>query len=469
MYVKGICGEVYFFLFCSNMSNPFGNSTINQYSTYFTIKFGTNVIDYHNIQCTYEFIDTNNTLQEINTTLSQINTSDYNEFKIDSSGEYKFLNGVNYALSFQYNSLSRAIEEKIFFGSPLIPYTDFSSAFLNTIQVFASNPAGDSVFEYDIKIYESDENGTLTTGVPIYSIIVPAETYISEDEPELDGRQCVYVEYYSATVNKYYKVLVIARNSFSSSQPLEENVYTTNYASPPKITNVKYLDQKVRVMFDWPTYSGGGDSQIYGILTVVSSLFSNYQLEPERIVDIDNSTVEINFADLNYGREYQISLYTYNEAGNSEAAVATVIPRITPSSPIIKSVDPRNRQIIITYNVVPNSEICYIQYYITNVSTGKVEGNLMDILAVQGEDATFTIPCVKNNQQYIISYRTINQIGTSPYNYYSTTTYEDLTIYNKLTQRNSLNQTCSLSQKQMYANRIRNPGRMIKQSLRGIM
>jgi hypothetical protein len=441
---------------------------ILQSDTYFIIKFSQSInID---IFCTYSFIDDYVQLIEATTQIISIAGTDNKEFIINSldNGIHKFINGRTYTLRFTANNGMYNMNQitRVFLGKPSSPSLYYQTSFLNEIHLVATNPLGDTITEYIVNLYDvsgGDRTNQIYTNV--YSPII----YDPIAEPDLDNKTCLFFEYYDASVNRFYDIEIIAKNPYSNSEITLQRVYTTNYSSPPKITGIQYLDEKVRVSFDWPTYTGGNNAEIYGISTIVTSLYSKNQLDDSRIIDISYSTVEINFSGLNYGREYMVQLYAENEAGNSIDASRIVIPKIKPSPPLIKNVDPRNRTIVVTYNIVPNSDICYIRYTLTNTTTGKIEIPQTDVFGIQGEDSTFTIECVKNNQEYMLTYRVINEVGISSPNYYLTTTYEDLSVYNKLKLRNSLNQPCALSQKQMYANRIRNPGRMIKRSVRGIM
>lgn len=452
------------------MANPFEYyDAILQSDTYFIIKFSQSItVD---IYCTYSFTDDYGQLREATTKITPISGTVNKEFRINEfdSDTHKFINGRSYALKFKANNGSVITGEMTltrgFLGKPSSPSLYYQTSFLNEIHLVATNPLRDSITEYTVNLY--DISGVVRT--KIYTNVYSPVIYDAAAEPDLDKKSCVFFEYYDASVNRFYDIEILSKNSYSNSDVTTQQVYTTNYSSPPKITGIQYLNEKVRVSFDWPTYTGGNNAEIYGIYTTVTSLYSKNQLDDSRIIDISYSTVEINFSGLNYGREYMVQLYAENEAGNSIDASRIVIPKIKPSPPLIKNVDPRNRSIVVTYNIVPNSDICYIRYTLTNTTTGKIEIPQTDVFGVQGEDSTFTIECVKNNQEYRLTYSVINEVGISSPNYYLTTTYEDLSVYNKLKLRNSLNQPCALSQKQMYANRIRNPGRMIKRSMRGIM
>lgn len=379
-----------------------------------------------------------------------------------------FQNQTTYIFKIYYNRYSEPSYQKdsdpfVYFGIPEIPSPYYQSYFLNNIYSVVTNPGEDNVTEYQLTLTEVGSSSP-----PIIKNILP--TYYDQDEePELyDKTSCLY-ENINATVNTFYLISICAKNSRGYSSPCILNAYTVNYSSPPTITNVEYFDQSVQMTYEPPVYTGGNNAPLIGIFAEVSSLYSTYTMDESRIHYLSNNKISFDFSNLNYGRDYIIQLYAENEAGNSEYVSRTVIPKIIPSSPRIVNIDPRNRQITVTYFVIPNSDVCFIQYYLTNNNTGIREVPITEIYATQGIESSFTIPCAKNANTYILTIRLINEVGTSPYSYYITTTYEDLLEYNKLTQRNGLNAACSLSQKQLYANRIRNPGRMIQRSYRGFM
>ncbi len=438
---------------------------IYQRDTYLIAEFSVSIADGINITCTYSFVDSYGQQQSVTVLTSPINGNNRKDFRIDASISFPFVNGRSYNLILQSGTESWPNNNILFLGKPSSPNPYYQTSFLNQIHFVLTNPIGDSIKEYEVKLYNNDNTCVYSENV----IPIIYESEHPTDESELDGKSCLFFEYYDASVNNFYRADIVAKNSFSESSITSLNLYTVNYSHPPTISSIDYSDKKVRVSFTWPTYTGGNNVEIYAISAKVTSQYSGYQLSDNRIIDINHTTKEIDFSGLNYGWAYDISLYAENEAGDSSYATVTVYPKIMPSPPVIKNVDPRNRMIIITYNVTPNSDYCFIQYQLTNMTTGKIEISLTEFLAVQGEDATFTIECVKNAQQYMITYRTANAVGKSEYNYVSTTTYEDLTVYNKLKLVNTLNQPCALSQKQMYANRIRNPGRMIKRSYVGFM